>query len=128
MNLSEILSSINHNKENILRDRDEREEKQYAPYVINRCLSYFPDTIFLVNSMNCIPNVDKRMHYEFLLTSVRKRKRFSKWLKKEQDVRLDWIKEYYNVSEKKAREYISFLTDEQIEDIKSRTTYGDKNQ
>jgi len=128
MNLSEILSSINHNKENILRDRDEREEKQYAPYVINRCLSYFPDTIFLVNSMNCIPNVDKRMHYEFLLTSVRKRKRFSKWLKKEQDIRLDWIKEYYNVSEKKAREYISFLTDEQIEDIKSRTTYGDKNQ
>ena len=128
INLSEILSSINHNKENILRDRDEREEKQYAPYVINRCLSYFPDTIFLVNSMNCIPNVDKRMHYEFLLTSVRKRKRFSKWLKKEQDIRLDWIKEYYNVSEKKAREYISFLTDEQIEDIKSRTTYGDKNQ
>lgn len=128
MNLSEILSSINHNKENILRDRDEREEKQYAPYVINRCLSYFPDTIFLVNSMNCIPNVDKRMHYEFLLTSVRKRKRFSKWLKREQDIRLDWIKEYYNVSEKKAREYISFLTEEQIEDIKSRTTYGDKNQ
>jgi|TARA_R110001583_G_scaffold60870_2_gene180480 hypothetical protein len=128
MNLSEILSSINHNKENILRDRDEREEKQYAPYVINRCLSYFPDTIFLVNSMNCIPNVDKRMHYEFLLTSVRKRKRFSKWLKKEQDIRLDWIKEYYNVSEKKAREYISFLTDEQIEDIKSRTTFGDKNK
>ena len=128
MNLGEILSSINHNKENILRDRDEREEKQYAPYVINRCLSYFPDTIFLVNSMNCIPNVDKRMHYEFLLTSVRKRKRFSKWLKKEQDIRLDWIKEYYNVSEKKAREYISFLTDEQIEDIKSRTTYGDKNK
>lgn len=128
MNLGEILSSINHNKENILRDRDEREEKQYAPYVINRCLSYFPDTIFLVNSMNCIPNVDKRMHYEFLLTSVRKRKRFSKWLKKEQDIRLDWIKEYYNVSEKKAREYISFLTDEQIEDIKSRTTFGDKNK
>jgi len=128
MNLGEILSSINHNKENILRERDEREEKQYAPYVINRCLSYFPDTIFLVNSMNCIPNVDKRMHYEFLLTSVRKRKRFSKWLKKEQDIRLDWIKEYYNVSEKKAREYISFLTDEQIEDIKSRTTYGDKNK
>ncbi len=128
MNLGEILSSINHNKENILRERDEREEKQYAPYVINRCLSYFPDTIFLVNSMNCIPNVDKRMHYEFLLTSVRKRKRFSKWLKKEQDERLDWIKEYYNLSDKKAREYISFLTDEQIEDIKSRTTYGDKNK
>ena len=128
MNLGEILSSINHNKENILRERDEREEKQYAPYVINRCLSYFPDTIFLVNSMNCIPNVDKRMHYEFLLNSVRKRKRFSKWLKREQNESLEWIKEYYKISDKKAREYVLLLSDEEIEDIKSRTTYGDKNQ
>ena len=124
MNLGEILSSINHNKENILRERDEREEKQYAPYVINRCLSYFPDTIFLVNSMNCIPNVDKRMHYEFLLNSVRKRKRFSKWLKREQDHRLDWIKEYYKISDKKAREYALLLSNEEIEDIKNKTTYG----
>ena len=124
MNLGEILSSINHNKENILRERDEREEKQYAPYVINRCLSYFPDTIFLVNSMNCIPNVDQRMHYEFLLNSVRKRKRFSKWLKREQDHRLDWIKEYYKISDKKAREYALLLSNEEIEDIKNKTTYG----
>jgi hypothetical protein len=49
VNLSEILNSINHNKDNILRERDEREEKSYAPFVVNRCLSYFSDTIFLVN-------------------------------------------------------------------------------
>lgn len=128
MNLPEILNSINHNKQNILRERDEREEKSYAPFVVNRCLSYFPDTIFLVNSVNAIPTIDKRMHYEYLLNSVRKRKRFSKWLKKENDVRVDWIKEYYKVSSKTAMEYLSLLSDEQIEEIKSRTTYADKKQ
>jgi len=127
VNLSEILNSINHGKDNILRERDEREEKSYAPFVVNRCLSYFPDTIFLVNNMNAIPTVDKRMHYEYLLHSVRKRKRFSKWLKKENDPRLAWIKEYYGVSDQVAREYLSLLTDEQIETVKNHTTYGDKN-
>ena len=128
MNLSEILNSINHNKDNILRERDEREEKSYAPFVVNRCLSYFSDTIFLVNNLNVIPNVDKRMHYEYLLHSVRKRKRFSKWLKKENDPRIDWIKEYYGVSEQIAREYLTLLTDEQIETDKNHTRFGDKNR
>ena len=127
MNLSEILNSINHNKENILRSRDEREERSYAPYIINKSLSYFSDTIFLSNNMNAIPNVDKRMHYEYFLHSVRKRKRFSKWQKKENDPRLDWIMEYYEVSRKKAEEYLSLLSDNQIDDIKNRTTFGDKN-
>lgn len=127
MNLPEILKSINHNKENILRSRDEREERSYAPYIINRSLSYFSDTIFLVNNLNAIPTVDKMMHYEYLLHAVRKRKRFSKWQKREQDVRLDWIKEYYNVSEKTAREYLTLLNDEQIEEIRDRTKYGEKN-
>jgi hypothetical protein len=128
VNLSEILNSINHNKDNILRERDEREEKSYAPFVVNRCLSYFSDTIFLVNNLNVIPNVDKRMHYEYLLHSVRKRKRFSKWLKKENDPRIDWIKEYYGVSEQIAREYLTLLTDEQIETVKNHTRFGDKNR
>ena len=128
MNLKEYLNSINHSKENLLRERDEREEKSYAPFVINRCLSYFPDTILLVNAANSIPNIDKRFHYEYLLHSIRKRKRWSKWLKKEQDERLNWIKEYYNVSDKRAQEYLEILTEAQLEEIKSKTTYGEKNK
>ena len=128
MNLSEYLNSINHSKENLLRERDEREEKSYAPFVINRCLSYFPDTILLVNAANSIPNIDKRFHYEYLIHSVRKRKRFSKWLKKESREEIDWIKEYYNVSTKRAEEYADLLSDEQLQEIKSKTTYGEKNK
>ena len=128
MNLSEYLNSINHSKDNLMREGDEREEKSYAPFVINRCLSYFPDTILLVNSVNSIPNIDKRFHYEYLVHSVRKRKRWSKWLKKEGDERIDWIKEFYGVSDKRAQEYLEILSDTQLEDIKSKTTYGEKNK
>ena len=128
MRLTDYLNSINHSKENLIRDGDEREEKSYAPFVINRCLSYFPDTILLVNAANSIPNIEKIFHYEYLLHSVRKRKRFSKWLKKESREEIDWIKEYYNVSTKRAEEYADLLSDEQLEDIKSKTTYGEKNK
>lgn len=128
MNLSEILNSINHNKENVLRSRDEREEKSYAPFIINKSLSYFADTIFLSNHMNTIPNMDKRMHYEYFLHSVRKRKRFSKWQKKENDPKLAWVIENYGVSRRKAEEYMSILTDDQLEIIRDRTSFGEKNQ
>lgn len=127
MNLSEILNSINHNKENILRSRDDREERSYAPFIINKSLSYFPDTIFLSNAVNAIPNMDKRMHYEYFLHSVRKRKRFSKWQKKEMDPKISWVMEYYDVSRRKAEEYISLMTEDQLIQIRDRTTYGDKN-
>ena len=127
MNLSEILNSINHNKENVLRSRDEREEKSYAPFIINKSLSYFADTIFLSNHMNVIPNVDKRMHYEYFLYAVRKRKRFSKWQKKQNDPKVSWIMEYYDISRRKAEEYMSILTDDQLGIIRDRTSFGEKN-
>ena len=126
MNLSEILNSINHNKENILRSRDDREEKSYAPFIINKSLSYFSDTIFLSNNMNAIPNVDKRMHYEYFLHSVRKRKRFSKCKRSNRmrDCRGSWSITRSLV--RKAEEYLSLLTEDQINEIRDHTTFGDK--
>ena len=92
MKLSDYLKAINHTKEPLLDTDDEFIEKGYVPFVVNRCLSYFPDTIFMVNQMNACPTVDKKMHFDYLLNSIRKRKRFSKWFKNE-----DWkiIKGYY---------------------------------
>ena len=127
VNLSEILNSINHNKENVLRSRDEREERSYAPFIINKSLSYFADTIFLSNHMNVIPNVDKRMHYEYFLHAVRKRKRFSKWQKKQNDPKVSWIMEYYDISRRKAEEYMSILSENELEIIRDRTSFGEKN-
>ena len=115
MKLSDYLKAINHSKEKLFDTEDEFVEKKYTPFVINRCLSYFPDTIFYVNQMNETPLIDKKMHFDYLLNSVRKRKRFSKWMKNEESNKVDIIKEYYGYSERKAREVQSLLSDEDIQ-------------
>ena len=115
MKLGDYLNAINYSKDNLLED--EAAAKGYVPFVVNRCLSYFPDTILQANEMNLLPNADKKMQFDYLRHSVRKRKRFSKWLKNENDPRLDSIKLFYNCGSKKALEIIAVLSDEQIDEI-----------
>jgi len=123
MNLSEVLNSINHKKESII-DEDHLAEKEYVPFVVNKCLSYFSDTIFHVNEMNLRPNMDKKMQYDFLLQSVRKRKRFSKWMKKDKSDDLQLVIDYYNVNKKKAEEYIEILGEDGIETLREASKKG----
>jgi len=123
MNLSEVLNSINHKKESIM-DEDHLAEKEYVPFVVNKCLSYFSDTIFHVNEMNLRPDMDKKMQYDFLLQSVRKRKRFSKWMKKDKSDDLQLVIDYYNVNKKKAEEYIEILGEDGIETLREASKKG----
>jgi len=115
----EYLNSINVTKENMMRgsENDELAEKQYNAFLINRGLSYFQDTVALANEMNQRADLDYKMQYEFLLNLVRKRKRFSKWHKKDENKHVDLICEYYNCSQRKALEIINTLTSEQVESI-----------
>jgi hypothetical protein len=122
MNLSEFLNSINYSKKNIMLDT--QTEKAYAPYVVNRCLSYFPDTLLHANEMNRLNFLDKRVQYDYYLRSIRARKRFSKWLKKEESSDIDLIKQYYGYSDKRAREALRILTPEQIKSIKKEMDIG----
>ena len=122
MNLSEILNSINYSKKDILTDP--QQEKEYVPFVVNRCLSYFPDTILHANEMNRLNSLDKKIQYEYYLKSIRSRKRFSKWLKKESDDDIDIIKKYYGYSDKRAREALRILTKEEIKSIKKELDIG----
>lgn len=115
MKLGDYLNAINYSKDNLLED--EAAAKGYVPFVVNRCLSYFPDTILQANEMNLLPNADKKMQFDYLCHSVRKRKRFSKWLKNENDPRLDSVKLYYNLGTKKALEAMSVMSDDQIDEI-----------
>ena len=123
MNLSEVLNSINHKKESIM-DEDHLAEKEYVPFVVNKCLSYFSDTIFHVNEMNLRPNMDKKMQYDFLLQSVRKRKRFSKWMKKDKPDDLQLVIDHYSVNKKKAEEYIEILGEDGIEKLREASKKG----
>jgi hypothetical protein len=105
-------------------ENDELAEKGYNAYLVNRGLSYFSDTISLANEMNRYHFLDKKMQYEFLLHIVRKRKRFSKWFKKEENETLEFLSEYYNCSHTKAKDIMSVLTDDQISTMRENYLKG----
>ncbi len=125
MNLSEYLTSINFSK-SALMDGDPTGlyEKEYVPLVINKCLSYFPDSILDANQCNQMSHLSSKMQFDYLRLSLRKRKRFSKWLKREDDDKLSLIKKHYNYSNQRAREVLSLLSEEQIQNIEALYNTG----
>jgi len=120
MNVFDFLNSINHTKKNILEE-DILLEKQYVPFIVNKYLSYFPDTLMHSNRMNQYPFLDKKDQYSYLIHSIRRRKRYCKWKRKENDIEeeisIENIMEYYECSRKKAQEYYKVLTKEQKTEI-----------
>ena len=125
--LKHYLNAINYEKKNLMDTDDEMWEKKYPPYVVNRCLAPFPDTIMLVNEMNKLHHLDKKLQFDFLLNSVRSRKRFAPWLKEEKIDNLECVKEYYGYSNEKAKSALNLLNDEQIKTIKDSLNKGGKN-
>lgn len=123
--LSDYLKAINETKEPLM-DEPHWGKPSYPAFVVTRCLSYFPDTLFPVNEMNTRPLIDPKMHFDFLRGAIRKRKRFSKWLKRESDPRVQALVEYYGFSAKKAREALTVLTETQISEIVSAVSRGGK--
>jgi len=118
-----ILSSINYSKEDIIAN-DTVTEKEYVPFIVNKSLSYFQDTILYVNEMNIHYNIPNKMQFLYLMKSVRKNKRFSKWMKQEKFDNLELIKEYYGYNNIKAKDALDILSPEQIQDIKERSYKG----
>ena len=121
--LKDWLNSINFNKNNLIEE-DPDVIKEYTPYVINRCLSGNLDCIMFVNEMNRYPNLDKDMQYSFYLNTLRKKKRFSPWLRKDKVTDLECIKSYYGYSNEKASQALKILSKEQLEFIKQRLDTG----
>lgn len=111
--LSDFLNSINQTKQNLI-SKDPNLEKEYVPFVINKCLSYFPDTIFYANKMNQASILDKKMQYDYYLYSVSKRKRFSKWIKAEEDKDIEVVKELFGYSDARSREVLDLLPMEEL--------------
>ena len=123
MELKDWLNSINFNKKNLIEE-DPSEIKNYPPYIINRCLSGHLDCILFTNEMNKYSFLDKDMQYSFYLNTLRKRKRFSPWLRKDKVTDLEIIKQYYGYSNEKASNALKILTPEQISYIKQRLETG----
>jgi hypothetical protein len=121
--LKDWLNSINFNKTNLIEE-DLSTIKDYAPYIINRCLSGNIDSILFANEMNKYSFLDKDMQYSFYLNTLRKKKRFSPWLRKDKVTDLEIIKQYYGYSNEKASNALKILTPEQINFIKQRLETG----
>ena len=123
--LKDWLNSINFNKENLIKE-DPDIVKQYPPFIVNKCLAGHIDTILFANEMNKYHHLDKDMQYSFLLNSLRKRKRFSPWLRKDKIEDLECVKTYYDYSNEKAQQALKILTPEQLNYIKKKLDLGGK--
>ena len=123
MELKDWLNSINYTKKNLI-DEDPSLEKDYPPYIINRCMSGHLDAIMFANEMNKYSFLDKDMQYLFYLNSLRKKKRFSPWLRQDKIQDLDYVKRYYGYSNEKAKQALRILTKEQLNFIRSKFETG----
>ena len=129
MNPFDYLNAINDTKENVIEDSDNPElaEKLYPPYLVNRGLSFFIDTVYLANEMNRHHHLQNKMQFDFLINIVRKKKRFSKWFKAQPDEEVEAVMNYYGYSQDKARQVVSLLTKDQITQIIERQRKGGLN-
>jgi|TARA_B110000977_G_scaffold145373_1_gene184471 hypothetical protein len=125
--LKDYLNAINTTKEPLMDSDDETWEKKYPPFVVNKCLMPFQDTIFIVNEINQLPNIDKKLQFDFFLNSLRPRKRFSPWAKAMKLENLEYVKEFYGYNNEKAKAALDILDDEQISAIKTKLNKGGRN-
>ena len=119
MNPFELIKSISSTKKDILEN-----EKDYNAFMVNRGLSYFPDTVIYANEMNKFHHLDSRLQYHFLINTIRKRNRFSKWNKSIESENINAIKEYYGYSNEKARDVLPLLSNDKLKTLRGRIQHG----
>lgn len=123
MNVFDYVNAINYDKQDLFADP--QAEKDYVPFIVNKSLSYFPDTILFANQMNINNLAPKQWQFEFLRNAVSKRRRYSKWTKKDAaSDNLTLVAEYYQYSLQKAAEIVDLLSAEQLDHIKETLNKG----
>ena len=122
--LKEYLNAINFTKKDLTKSEDELWKKKYPAFIVNKLLSAFSDTIMLVNEMNRNHFIDKDMQFQFLLNSIRQKKRFTPFLKAGKIKDIECVKEYYGYSNEKAKSALDILTKEQLKLIKESLYKG----
>ena len=126
MNPFDFINAINFTKKDLIVD--DITEKEYQPFLVNRTLSHFKDTVLYANEMNVNHHLDNRLQNHFFINIITKKKRFSKWVKPSEIEDLDCIKEHYGYSNEKAKSVLSLLTGDQIKQIKNRMTKGGRTK
>ena len=125
--LKEYLNAINNTKEPLMDSEDDQWEKKYPPFIVNKCVAPFPDTVMLLNEINQLHHLDNKLQFDFLINSLRPRKRYTPWLKAKKLENLEYVKEYYGYSNEKAKAALDILNDEQISAIKIKLNKGGRD-
>jgi hypothetical protein len=126
----EYINSINHTKKNLMEntDNDQLAESGYVPFITNRTLSYFTDTVLYSNEINQYHHVDNKLQYDYLINSIRPKKRYAKWVKVQDSDDLENVKLYFGYSTNKALQALKVLSLKQLEIITDKVTKGIKNE
>lgn len=125
--LFRYLDAIYFTKKNYLLDRTSEESqrfsKEYVPFIIGMFIAAHQDSVHIANQANISPKMSSEKQFVYLLNSIRRRRRFSRWPKKESDIKVEAIAEYYDVSVKRAKEYLLLHTQKELEFIVEATEY-----
>ena len=125
--LKDYLNAINYTKEPLMDTEDEQWEKKYPSYIVNKCVAPFQDTIKLVNEINQFHHLDKKLQFDFLINSLRPRKRYTPWVKAMKLENLEYVKEFYGYDNEKAKVALDILNDKQISAIKQKMNKGGRD-
>ena len=125
----DFLNDINYGKKNLMIDDiDHQIEKQYLPFIVNKGLSYTMDTVIYANEMNIRPHTDKKLQFDYLINTIRRNKRFPKWMKSEEDENIKVIVEYYGYNVQRAKEVLPLHSMKELSLIKEKlNTGGERN-
>lgn len=125
-NLWDYVNAINSNKQDLMTgtENDGLAEAGYVPFLTNRALSQFPDTLMYANEMNKHNHLDNKLQFDYLLNAVRPKKRFSKWAKRKDNEGIQLVMQYYKCNIRRAQEYMQLLTNEQLSKIKEALVIG----
>lgn len=126
MNPFDFIKSINETKKDIMVD--DVSEKGYNPFIINRNFSHFNDTVLYANEMNRYHHLDHRLQFDFFINIIKKKKRWSKWIKPQDINNLELIKQHYGYSNDKAKSVLQLFNNEQIEELKRKGLKGGRTK
>ena len=121
--LKDWLNTINSSKKNLI-DEDSLLESKYPAFIVNKCMAGHLDAVMFANEMNLNPNLDKKLQYDFYLNTLRSKKRFSPWVRKDELKNLELVKSYYGYSTEKAKQALPLLTDKQLTFISKKLDTG----
>lgn len=122
----DYVNSVTDNKKNMMvgTENDELAEKSYNPFLTNKSLSYYMDTILYANEINQYSMLDNKLQYEYYLHGIPKKKRFSKWSKKIEDEDIEVITQWYGCNYSKAAEILKIINKTTLDLIKQKLQTG----